>query len=308
MSDFLKQPIINDTIKDTTATKPDHIYTVNPNNWYTTLPYGFRFTPRTSDGSKGVQTFFLPINPSDIRINTSFATNGITTLYGVVEEHSEVRYYDVVISGTTGFAPRHVNTVNQGSGLEGPYALSGDDAQKWKSTGRSSQTTASISLGGFLPQLTNAIDQAKGTFQEITGTGPVNSTGVFTDQTGYLAFHNFYRFLLLYKKDASGENGFETRKKHPLTWLNYKDGTKMDCMINNFSMTRSASNPFMYDYSIQMRCYNLRGINTEDQTLYDTAGMGLSSGLDILNNPLFAQISNKAKAVTNAINSITGWF
>ena len=305
--EFTKLPLIKQTRNTNSGAEgtPDSIYTVDPNKWYSTYPYGFRHTPRSSDGTNNVKTFFLPINPTDITTSTNFATNTLSSLYGVIEEHSEVRYYDVNIRGTTGFAPRYINSTNGGNGL-GSSNLS--DAKYWQSSGRTSQSSARISLGGALPQLTNVINQAKNAVQEITG-GQTNESGLYIDQTGYLAFHNFYRFLLIYKKDASGELGFGTRKKHPLTWLNYKDGTKMDCVINGFTMVRSASNPFMYEYSISMRCYNLRSIDAEDQDTFNGGDMGLStSGLSITNNPLFAKISNKAKAITNAINSITGIF
>src|SRR6185369_1371883 len=73
-------------------------YKVIKSNWFTAKPYGFKFTPRAGKA----MTMFLPIAPSNLTISTGFATNAIPTLYGTVEEHSPVRYYDITIEGTTG--------------------------------------------------------------------------------------------------------------------------------------------------------------------------------------------------------------
>src|SRR5665213_1438313 len=75
-------------------------YEVTSTNWYKSLPYGFAFFDigsKASDNAKS--TIWLPISPNNITTTTNFATNVITTLYGVVEEHSEVRFYDITISG-----------------------------------------------------------------------------------------------------------------------------------------------------------------------------------------------------------------
>ena len=290
------------TTKEKDVVSYDNIYKVTPENWYSTFPYGFRFSPRDGSGSS---TFYLPINPSDMNTTTHFATNVVTTLYGVVEEHSEVRFYDIQINGTTGFVPRYVNAVNEGSGDGDARGEKAD--QDWKGGGRGSFSVAAVSsLGGFLPQLTNIIDQAKDTLRDLKGEN-VNKSGVFVDNTGYLAFHNFYRFLLKYKKNSSGEEGFERRTQHPLTWLNYKDGTKYDCVINGFSMTRSASDPYLYNYSLSMRCYNLRSIDLNDQGQVGGSEFGLGAG-DISTTSLFSKISSKVSSAASLVNSVAGFF
>ena len=86
--------------------KLDRPYIVSMDNWYKALPYGFRFSPR--DGSASV-ICYLPLSPENITVSTHFGTNIIPTLYGTIEEHSEQRYYDIVLSGTTGFAPKYPN-------------------------------------------------------------------------------------------------------------------------------------------------------------------------------------------------------
>src|SRR5690349_19439102 len=79
-------------------------YSLESQNWYSAKPYGFKASLR--DGRTVVM--FLPISPSNLTISTNFATNLIPTLYGTVEEHSEIRYFDITIEGTTGMAPKFV--------------------------------------------------------------------------------------------------------------------------------------------------------------------------------------------------------
>ena len=99
--------------------------------------------------------------------------------------------------------------------------------------------------------------------------------------SGYTAFHNLYRFLLAYKKDAAGvfikgvHSGEEQRRGHPLQFLNYKDNIQYDVAIQNFVLKRSADDPMLYNYTITMRAYNL-------QQIFGGAGFELEDELDEL--------------------------
>jgi len=50
-------------------------------------------------------------------------------------------------------------------------------------------------------------------------------------------------------------------QKHPLQFLNYKDGNQYDVAPVNFVLTRSIESPMLYNYTIQLKAYNLRSIN-----------------------------------------------
>jgi len=281
------------------------IYSPAASNWYAAKPYGFRMNRR--DGSEFVM--FLPINPSNINIVTNFATNVVPTLYGTVEEHSDVRYFDITIEGTTGIAPKVVY----------PIASNGDDFSAFNSSVQSGRAkfpiNSNVALGGFfsntVAQVTNVLNQASKAVSAINGLlggagSPQPETGVYTDQTGYLAFHNLYRFLLKYKKDAAGvENSGIPRTTHPLTFFNYKDGNQYDVAIRNFVLRRSAENPMLYYYSITMRGYNIRGVGlklqvTEDlnQRLNDLGLSGVNSS-SLLSS--IKSISDSAKAVVGSV-------
>jgi hypothetical protein len=227
----------------------DETYKVESQNWYSAKPYGFKMTTRDNS----TFTMFLPISPSNLTVTTPFATNVIPTLYGTVEEHSDVRYYDIVIEGTTGMAPKFVE----------PGA--GDDAAvlyaKLRKDGRSTTSiAATISAGGFFPKTLGLLNQIKNKAADLLDGGVKPKTGIIPQNSGYVAFHNLYRFLLEYKKDAA--NGATKRGQHPLTFFNYKDNNQYDVVVKSFTMRRSADNPMLYFYSIQLRGYNLRSIKS----------------------------------------------
>jgi hypothetical protein len=128
----------------------DKIYKVESQNWYSAKPYGFKMNTR--DGA--TFTMFLPISPSNLNISTNFATNLIPTLYGTIEEHSEVRYYDITIEGTTGMAPKFVEP---GAGNDSSIIYS-----RGRKTGRTTMAVAeSLSAGGFFSKTLGLANQIK---------------------------------------------------------------------------------------------------------------------------------------------------
>lgn len=261
-------------------------YNVIANNWFTARPYGFTATNR-----KGAAvTMFLPISPSNLTINTSFATNMIATLYGTVEEHSPVRYYDIVIEGTTGLVPKYVST-----------------NQFIPNAGRASfQVSEGLSniAGGFFAKTLALVDQISNKASELINGVPPVETGVTVDQTGYLAFHNLYRFLLQYKKDAAGVDGSTAvRHQHPLTFFNYKDNNQYDVVVRNFTLKRTAENPMLYYYSITLRGYNLRPAGDKPQGIDQTANRLKLLGLDGVDS---SSLLGNIKGAANKVKSILG--
>jgi hypothetical protein len=282
-------PKANQQAPDKLIKDMDAIYKMESQNWYSAKPYGFKMNTREG----GTFIFFLPISPSNIQISTPFATNMIPTLYGTVEEHSDVRYFDINIEGTTGFAPRYVDP--------GVGDKAGTVAATLRQSGRSTfEISQSLSLGGFFSKTLGIINQIKNKAVDLYEGSPKPKSGIAIDKSGYAAFHNLYRFLLQHKKDAAGTNGsISVRKKHPLTFFNYKDNNQYDVVVRNFTMRRSADNPMLYYYSIQLRGYNIRSIGDkvdEDLTkrLRDLGLNGVDSS-SILGD--IKSLSSGAKAI-----------
>jgi hypothetical protein len=272
----------------------DLIYDIESQNWYTAKPYGFKATNR--DG--GVFTMFLPISPSNLNITTNFATNVIPTLYGTVEEHSDVRYYDITIEGTTGMAPKFVEP---GVGEPG-----GNLYGALQTKGRTAFSVAQgISLGGFFSKTLGAVNQIANKATDLLQGAPKPKAGVYSDNSGYVAFHNLYRFLLQYKKDTTGAYSNTKRTSHPLTFFNYKDNNQYDVVVRNFVLRRSVQDPMLYYYSIQLRAYNLRPITSpidEDltQRLKDLGLNGVNS------SSLLGDIKSLSSGVKSIIGSAVG--
>jgi hypothetical protein len=281
------------------GTEPEPYLTVST-NWYKSKPYGFVFFNRSATAANYLAnsfTIYLPILPSNIQVVTHFATNIVTTLYGVIEEHSEVRYYDIRIVGTTGIAPRFIQERKQGA-----------SPAKVQSTGRSAFENGSLvgNLGGFLPEVTNVINQVADTVTEIGNTlggGPKNPTGIDPDKSGYVAFHNLYKFFLKYKKDAAGigASGTTKRKVHPIQFLNYKDGIKYDCVPVSFTLTRSADNPMLYHYDIKLRAYNLRDVDANPPEIDQLEKLGLGG---LQGQSIFSSLTSAAGSAAALVSGL----
>jgi len=276
-------------------------YKIEPNNWFSAKPYGFAFYDRSSGVvSAPKRTVWLPISPSNIQVSTPMATNIITTLYGVVEEHSEVRYYDITISGTTGIAPKYIGYP------ESKTVKNEDDDVAPISRGRTA-----FDIGEKIPFLSTFIDQ----ISSLAIAKEENIKGTDDKQTGYYAFHKLYQFFLMYKQDTAGSKPDSTesalkRKRHPLTFLNYKDNVQYDCVPLVFNLTRSADNPMLYNYTIQLRAYNLKTIvsnRVTDSFLLSADKLGLFGGTgssDKSKSDKFADIADLASAVGSFLGGL----
>lgn len=258
-----------------------------PSNWFTAKPYGFRFTPK----SGAVKVMYLPIGPSNLNIVTQFATNIIPTIYGTVEEHSPVRYHDITIEGTTGMTPKFVEPVDPST----VQALSGRSAF-------TVQQSLSTEAKGFLSKTLSTYSTLQNPTERSTAV-----TGVFLDQTGYLAFHNLFRFFLQYKKDVAGINK-EVRKENsapPLVFFNQKDNNEYSVAIKSFVLRRDKEHPMLYFYSISLRGYDLTDLNSTTSSNKVTTSEELLTnlGLDGVRSSTFL---SKAKDIASSTRDMLG--
>jgi hypothetical protein len=299
-------------------------YPTIADNWFVARPYGFRIS--FADGKSVV--CFLPISPSNLSVTTHFATNLIPTLYGTVEEHSDVRYFDIAIEGTTGMAPKYVGVFKEQVGPPKPGGDGGSavvEAAENLNFGRQSfSITKSIPLGGFFSKTLGALSAIKNNALDLLG-GNENISGISASQTGYTAFHTLYKMLLRHKKDAAGvpvSGGTspgallaaaasvagikQERKVHPIVFFNYKDGNQYNVVIRNFTMRRSADNPMLYYYSISMRGYALTGLKGKPEI--DNQAQRLRElGLDgVSGSSLLGTIKKKANSAKGILGAAAG--
>lgn len=261
-------------------------------NWYTSKPYGFRFTPKNGT-AQDAKVMYLPINPSNLSITTHFATNLITTIYGDVEEHSPVRYFDIAIEGTTGIGPKYTEPISYGANIVAK-------------SGRSSFAIQQNLGFGLFSKTINTVQKIFNEADSLVQNGKLNaSTGLQLDQTGYTAFHNLYRFLLAHKKDVAENPSDRTSKLPPLVFFNFKDGNEYSVVIKTFTLKRDKENPMLYYYSIVMRGYHLTkadGTSTAskgDQNLLENLGLSGIKG-----SPILGQIKTAAAGAKDIFASV----
>jgi hypothetical protein len=255
------------------------------------VPYGFIFSPRDTNDDRKIM--YLPINPSNLNIITHFATNIIPTIFGTVEEHSPVRYYDISIEGTTGIGPKYVQPANYGEYIT-PLL------------GRSSFViNQNIDIGGFLSQtISTANNVTKSVSNILGGNSPV--TGLKLDQTGYAAFHNLYRFLLAHKKDIIYNTITDSSSPNaPLVFFSRKDENQYNVVIKSFSLKRDKENPMLYYYSIIMRGYDLNKFDAfkRSGSVNTLASLGLDGikGSSFLSDVM--DVANNAKNILSSVGN-----
>lgn len=266
-------------------------------NWYAAMPYGFQFFSRDKKKSERAETIYLPISPSNLNITTHYATNVITTLYGTVEEHSEQRYFDIVIEGTTGVSPRYVQLrdVEYAGGFGGKF-------QRGRLTANIESTIPS--LGGFFSKTIGRLNTIAKKANDILG-GENNATGIDINRTGYVAFHNLYKFFLQYKRDAAGLDSRRGRRQHPLWFVNYKDNNRYKCSIQRFVLKRQAADPMLYNYSIILRAYEIQ--NVSDKVVNVFASRIRDLGLNgVKDSSIFSTIKNVSNGAKGIVGSLVG--
>jgi hypothetical protein len=287
----------------------DASYPLEGRRWYQTYPYAFQAMVQ-EEGTVKRKQFFLPISPQNLSITSHFATNVVATFGGTVEEHSKVRYFDITIQGTTGFAPKYYKSVDISSPnpeFVGPPAPITSGATK----GRMSYQSGEIlgSLGGFfagtIGKVNQALNKAQDAIYAALGKAKPFQPGVFFDSSGYAAFHNLYTFLLEHKKFAASGLPMSKGQEVPLVFVNYKDNNQYSCAVQRFTLSRSADNPMLYNYVIQLRAYDLSPIASNQFSFFSLKDrldqLGLTQDPSIL-----SRIKLTVRNGKGAINSAAG--
>jgi hypothetical protein len=280
-----------ETAADSSTVKDPYNLRKDGLNWYKSWPYAFK----AKIGSK-YEIFYLPISPQNINITTHFATNVIATLYSTVEEHSEVRYYDIAIQGTTGFVPTYVKSETFSRDASGKNSIVGNTTRTSYGSG---EIVDSGVAGGFFRKTLNTVNSLANTAADILSSKK-QEAGVFTDNNGYIAFHNFYRFLLKNKQTAAAG---KASNEEVLTFLNYKDNNQYSCAVQRFVLERNAENPMLYNYSILIRAYNLKTIDSSIKA-DDLVDRYEAVGLKKDKKSLAAEIKSKVGLAKKGINQV----
>lgn len=205
--------------------------------WNKAFPYQLVLMTRDDNGNwiqddATMGAFTLPIPPEALQISTPFSITTTATLNGIVEEHNGIVFKNLVIRGTTGILPLKSNSSPTTFNLN-PQAIGGIFAGSITAI---DNTTQSILKSQEYP---NVITSA--TMNDPT----------FIKGTGYYQFQLLQRWLEAYsqlKMTSAGAQfamGFAIFKEKA-TYI----GTPI-----SFDLTRNASSPLEYVYSLNIRSW-----------------------------------------------------
>lgn len=213
--------------------------TVDAEKWSKVFPYQFRILrAQKGGGYTTVDTFTLPLTPQQLSITMPFAIETKVTLRGIVEEHGGAPLHQISFSGTTGVYP---------------YRSSTDRPQSPNFLGSifAGTVTASTSLISQINTLVNGNNDKSNLEvpKEADGTNP-GLRG-----TGYYQFHLLHKFLEKYalqKRGASyipSDSSIEKPEELRLAFCMWKDDWIFLITPKQFTLSRSAQNPFLYNYA-----------------------------------------------------------
>lgn len=241
---------------------------ISPQDWYKTYPYQLMIIDKkASSGVTRNYIYSLPIPPDALNYRMISASNVSATMGGVVEETSETVFWNISLTGTTAIAVSREDTDKSPNGAEG-------FRQTYDAGGILGRLVSSVlgglsSLAGRADSIVNA---GKSLFGNSTGpekasafsngvAGALENQPSFTRSgvngdakrsNGYTEIHKLHMFLNLYAKlkDTSPDR-FE------LKFVSQKDNMAWQVIVKDFSFQKSANQPMLYRYSIQLQGFNM---------------------------------------------------
>ena len=203
-----------------------------PERWNELHSYSFSVNGANKDGSckeQQIKSFPLVLAPQSIGISTPFAISAIATNKGILEENNGVVFRNISISGTTGLYPLRDVSKGSSSNLSGTFK-------------------------SFAPKTAKAIDSVlKKIATAAASGGDVSSSNINLQQTGYYQFWALNNFLVEYAESKKTKNGKNIR----LVFNCPKDNISYVCTPISFNLSRSAADPLLYYYSIQLKCWDV---------------------------------------------------
>lgn len=302
-------------------------YLVDAKDWYQTYPYRFIVKSKTKD-----YIYSLPIPPQSLSVSPVIPSQATATLGGVVEESSPVVFWNVSMQGTFGQAiskqdptrpagrSDEFRRVFTSGGLLGsalsnlantagnvlkaatlnvnPLELLGSTQLPYSQSFVNADTPASKgSIGDAIQSIKNIAGGDSGTRDA--------SQLVTTGGNGFTEVHAFQNFLLAYQKLAG-----QRPSEFSLYFQSIKDNCQWRCIIASPpSFSKNAQRPFMYDYSISLKCWGLTEVDAKEPPI-DRFGPGgdLSDVTSATATGAFTKMSNLAATLKKGLKNPTTLF
>lgn len=238
---------------------------IDGNAWSQYRPFQLLIVEAKPDG-KGVRyavtpwKFTLPISPQELTIDLPFATDVRPTLTGITEQNAPAAFRMISFSGTTGMVPttlipgmqdRNTAPTQSGGFINSIFA-------------------GSVNAGANLVAAGNRLSGTQPNLNKLTlATSGYSPDAIYFKNTGYYQFQLMRQFLESYvamkstptpvknldkDKTAAPYTKIDPRNVR-LAFANWKDGSVYLCTLQNFRMSRSASNPLEYMYSLSLKAW-----------------------------------------------------
>lgn len=273
-----------DGIFDTGLFSNDSDYwSVNGADWGKVFSYQFVIVEDPNGGNVDAFYYTLPIPPQQVMFKQVSASMATPTIGGVVEETSPNTFWTIQLVGTTGIA-----------------VTRGDKSAEFQRTKISRQFRQSLSTTGLLAGLSAGINSvlgkvgtvadsvvgAVGALQDgdaasaigdVVGAAnaallppiPYGGSGVDGENNGYTEAQELSKFLYMYSRvKAANPTDFGLRFK------SFKDGQQWDCIVQDFTLQKSAQNPMLYRYQIVLKAWSVTGIQATKSDSFDRFGPG----------------------------------
>jgi hypothetical protein len=182
--------------------------------------------------------FTLPIGPEDMTVATPFAITAQATLGGVVEQHGGAPFRQIAFSGSLGVLP-----------VRGSGETLGKVGSALRSIGSITGGTLDATLGAANDLWDSAVSVGDGGFK----TNQYEDEVPVERGTGYWQFLQLQKFLESYVE--AKKSGTEESRHLRLALLVWKEKAAYVVTPRVFHVTRSASSPFEYRYSLTLQAW-----------------------------------------------------
>ncbi|MEM4379058.1 MAG: hypothetical protein QXL01_00025 [Thermoplasmatales archaeon] len=232
--------------------------------------------------SEGKSTYFtLPIPPQNLTIKPIIASEATPTLGGVVEESSENVMWIINMQGTTGIAVSR--------SLNGSTPDRKSMAKQFRNTiaatgllsGVAGQLNTTIAkFGGVADSLIDSVKSFKdGDFVGGIGSAvnaantavlpalPYAGSAVQESTNGFTEIQELAKFIDTYNTLKHKEP-----RKYRLVFRMFKTSQQWNCIINDFTIQRSAQSPNLWRYNITLKAWNLKTVMDNGKEEFDRFG------------------------------------
>jgi hypothetical protein len=243
---------------------------------------------------------------------------------GVVEETSDVVFWQIAMSGTM---PHAISRPNNNQNENDPALL-------FRANVSATGPLSSI-IGGVLKPIENALGKASGIAGAFSGgfsansassalqaalqpplpykaSGVVDSEGNATNN-GFIEIHKLQKFFLLYQKLSTRfsqnlKNKDLAGKKFILVFENIKDGQAFRIIPKETMFAKTAQSPYTYKYQLSFVAWDLATPNPVDAVNRFGAGGDLATVNTLTVTSLFNGARNAANFIKRGVSDPLGTF